>query len=254
MKKIIGIISVMLIFLLAFGTLGFFTFKYYKGYIEYEKIKQEQVKIYEEEKENEAKKLEQEEENRKYLEENVLDNNIPIGLYTIQGGKLVRTSKWDCDWSRDSIFGLFYALASDEDTVEFSNYKQTFKDYWNKYNTQGYKIGYNLKFSLDTGEIINQRILSPQNTDDLFKHIQFYLYDDVTDMPGRRYYHMREFEMTDETMLTSVKLVGYKETKGVNGPIELSVFTYNGDEDFDKDTGEYLGNSKFTMKIYRKQV
>ena len=73
-------------------------------------------------------------------------------------------------------------------------------------------------------------------------------------MPGRAYYHMRQYEMTDDTMLTSVKLVGYKETKGVNGPIELTVFTYNGDEDFDDESGQYLGNSKFTMKIYRQQV
>lgn len=239
---------------MAFSILSYFTFKYYKGYVKYNNIKAEEVKIYEQNQENERIKEQEEEKKQLFLNENVLDNNIPIGFYTIQNGKLVLTSRLECDWSRDSIFGLFYTLASNEDVISFTNYKTTFNEYWAKYNTDGYKIGYNIKFSLDTGEIINQRILEPIDTPDLFKHIQFYLYDDVTYMPGRIYYHMRQNEMTENTMLTSVKLVGYKETKGVNGPIELTVFTYNGEEDFDSETKEYLGNSKFTMKIYREQI
>lgn len=254
MKKNICIFILFLVIAISFLVLSFFTFKYKKGYIEYNNIKAEEVRIYEQEQEAERIKEHEKEEMQSFLDENVLDNTIPIGFYTIQNGKLVLTSEWKCNWSRDSIFGLFYTLASNEEVISFSNYKTTFNDYWSKYNTDGYKIGYNIKFSLDTGEVINQRILEPQDTIDLFKHIQFYLYDDVTYMPGRIYYHMRQEEITEDTMLTSVKLVGYKETKGVNGPIELTVFTYNGEEDFDNETKEYLGNSKFTMKIYREQI
>lgn len=254
MKKKILIFFLVAIIISSFAVLGVFTFKYYEGYVEYENIKIEEEQAYEEKVKEEEKKTQIEEEKKKFLEENVLDNKIPIGLYTIQNRKLVLTSEWHCDWTRDNIFGIFYSLASNEEVINYSNYETTFKDYWSKQNNEGYKIGYNIKFGLDTGEVVNQRILEPQNTDDLFKHIQFYLYDDVTYMPGRPYYHMRQYEMTQDTMLTSVKLVGYRETKGVNGPIELTVFTYNGDEDFDKESGEYLGNSKFTMKIYRRQV
>ena len=249
---------ILILSLISIVVLGFFACKYRTGYLEYKNLKEQEVKIYEEEQhkaeEIEKEKEKNEEEHQKFLNESVLDNKIPIGLYTRQNGKLVLTSSWYCDWSRDSIFGIFYAVASNEEEIPCSSYETTFKNYWSKNNTDGYKIGYNIKFSLDTGEVINKRILNPEDTDELFKNIQFYLYDDVTYMPGRIYYHMRQYEMTDETMLTSVKLVGYKETKGVNGPIELTVFTYNGDEDFDDESGQYLGNSKFTMKIYRQQV
>lgn len=252
--KIILSIVFLIVVITGFLVLGIFTFKYYKGYIKYQEIKNEEIRIYEENEKQEKIKVQDEENYKKFLNENVLDNEIPIGLYTIQNGKMVLTDTWHCDWSRDSIFGIFYTIASNEDIISYSNYKTTFNEYWSKYNTNGYKIGYNIKFSLDTGEVIEKRILEPQDTPELFNHIQFYLYDDITYMPGRSYYHMRQREMTEETMLTSVKLVGYKETKGVNGPIELTVFTYNGDEDFDNETGKYLGNSKFTMKIYRRQV
>ena len=245
--------------ILLFFILICLTICFYSKYKEYENKEKEQIRIYEEEKsrleEEQRQKQVQEEEYKKFLDENVLDNTIPIGLYTLQNGQYVLTREFSCDWSRDSIFSVFYAIPSTDETIANSEFETIFNGYWNKNEKASeYKIGYNIKFGLDTGEVVNKRVLEPQDIVELFQHIQFYLYDDVTYMPGRPYYHMRQREMTEQTMLTSVKLVGYKETKGVNGPIELSVFTYNGEEDFDSETGEYLGNSKFTTKIYREQV
>lgn len=256
-KKILIIVNILMLVVIV--VLGVLTFNFYRKYKNYENKEKEEVRIYEEEQariaEEERVNAEKEAEYQKFLNENVYNNTIPIGLYTYQNGKKVLTREFYCDWSRDSIFGLFYAVASNEESVPNTDFETLFESYWNKNEgAENYKIGYNIKFSLDTGEVINKRILNPEDTDSLFANIQFYLYDDVTYMPGRRYYHMRQFEMTEETMLTSVKLVGYKETKGVNGPIELTVFTYDGEEDFDPETGEYLGNSKFTTKIFREQV
>lgn len=246
--------------ILVFFILSCLTISIYRKYKVYENKEKEQIRIYEEEKaklvEEEKQKIEQDEEYKKFLNENVLDNTIPIGLYTLQNGQYVLTRDFYCDWSRDSILGLFYAIASTEETLPKTGFETLFNGYWNKNEKASeYKIGYNIKLSLDTGEVINRTLLDPiYVNDDIFSHIQLYVYDDVTYMPGRPYYHMTPEEMTEETMLTSLKLVGYKETKGVNGPIELTVFTYNGEEDFDPETGEYLGNSKFTTKIYREQV
>lgn len=246
--------------ILAFFILICLTVCFYSKYKVYENKEKEQIRIYEEEKsrleEEQKQKAQQEEEYKKFLDENVLDNTIPIGLYTLKNGQYVLTREFSCDWSRDSIFSLFYAIPSNDETIASTNFETIFNEYWNKNEKASeYKIGYNIKLSLDTGEVINRTLLDPiYVNDDIFSHIQLYLYDDVTYMPGRPYYHMTPEEMTDETMLTSIKLVGYKETKGVNGPIELTVFTYNGEEDFDPETGEYLGNSKFTTKIYREQV
>lgn len=241
--------------ILAFLALGAFTYKIYNKNREYESKEKEIQRKEQELQDQENRKAAEKAEYEKFLNENVYDNTIPISFYMLKGNEYVKTSELRCNWARDSIFGLCYAIPSAEERLSGANFKTIFKENWDKYEKSSeYKIGYSIKLQLDTGEVINKRILEPKDTEELFAHIQFYLYDDVTYMPGRRYYHMTQEELLEETMLTSVKLVGYKETKGVNGPIELTVFTYNGDEDFDSNTGEYLGNSKFTMKIYREQV
>lgn len=182
------------------------------------------------------------------------DNKIPIGLYTKQNGKMVLTKEIYCDWSMESVFSIFYAIASNDEEISGTNFKSIFNDYWSKNVTDSkYKIGYSIKYSLDNGEVVDENIMTPTEAEGQFSKLQFYLYDDVTDMGNRPYYHMREYEMTENTMITSVKICGDKETPEINGPIELTVFTYNGDEDFSTENGKYLGNSKFTTKIYRER-
>ncbi len=255
MKKKIPLIILLIVLICATGTLGFFTYRYRNLYKMYKAQEDSQKQIEQEAQQQKAQKDAEEAERQQYLEENVYDNEIPIALYLLKGNTLVRADETYCDWKRDSILGLFYSLPSTEETVPCSDYETLWEDLWSKYKSEGYKVGYNLKLHLDTGEEINRTLLDPiYVNDDIFSHIQLYLYDDVTYMPGRPYYHMTPEEMTDETMLTSIKLVGYKETKGVNGPIEVTVFTYNGPEDFDEETGEYIGKSKFTIKLYREQV
>ena len=182
------------------------------------------------------------------------DNKIPIGLYTKQNGKMVLTKEIYCDWSMESVFSIFYAIASNDEEISGTNFKSIFNDYWSKNVTDSkYKIGYSIKYSLDNGEVVDENIMTPTEAEGQFSKLQFYLYDDVTDMGNRPYYHMREYEMTENTMITSVKICGDKETPEINGPNELTVFTYNGDEDFNTEDGKYLGNSKFTTKIYREK-
>ena len=86
----------------------------------------------------------------------------------------------------------------------------------------------------------------------MFVNLMFYLYDDVTPMPGRKYYHMTQPEVTDKTIYTSVKICAYKQTKDVIAPIELTTFTYDGPEDFDVTTGKYIGKSMYKTLINRK--
>ncbi len=254
-KNKLPIILVIIILVAIIGILVYFTFKYRNLYKMYKAQEDENLRISQEEENSKIQEEAQVAEKQKYLEENVYDNTIPISLYLMKGNTLVRADSVYCDWKRDSILGLFYSFPSNEEKIECSDYETLWEENWAKYNSQGYKVGYNLKLKLDTGEEINRTLLDPiYVNDDIFSHIQLYLYDDVTYMPGRAYYHMTPEEMTDETMLTSIKLVGYKETKGVNGPIEVTVFTYNGPEDFDSETGEYIGNSKFTAKLYREQI
>lgn len=234
---------------------------YHNKYNEYKLRKEDKVRIYEKENEENNLKVSQENEKeaerKKFLEENVYDNNIPLGIYLYKNGKYVLTNELYCDWGMEKVFSMFYVLPSNKETLG-GNFKTLFTDEWKKYqNDQSkkkYKIGYNVKYTLATGEKKSVNVLDPDIATTLFSDLQFYLYDDVTDMGNRIYYHLRQYEMTENTLITSVKMVGDRLTPYVNGPIELTAFTYDGDDDFDSQTKEYLGNSKYTIKIYREKI
>lgn len=239
--------------ILAFITLGSYTYNIYnvnKMYEDKERaIERKQQEIQEQEKQ----KINEQAEYENFLNENVYDNDIPISFYTFNGMEYVKTSDLYCNWSMDNILADCYAIASTEDTLNGINFETIFRDNWDKHEKSSeYKIGYNIKIQLDKGNIIDKTILEPKDTDELFSYIQVYLYDNITFMPNKLYYHITQEELLPDTMLTSIELVGSNEIERVNGPIELTVFTYNGNEDFDTSTGKYLGNSKFTLNIYRQ--
>ena len=110
MKKKLPLIIIIILFIAISCVLGYYTYTYRKLYQSY-KV-QEDAKI-QADQQLEQEKLEKEateNERQKYLEENVYDNNIPIALYLLKGNTLVRADETYCNWTRDSILGLFYSL------------------------------------------------------------------------------------------------------------------------------------------------
>ncbi|MEI7668302.1 MAG: hypothetical protein WCI62_04860, partial [Erysipelotrichaceae bacterium] len=88
-----------------------------------------------------------------------------------------------------------------------------------------------------------------KDTTDLFSMIEVYIYDDVNQPIGQWYSHLLESQVTSKTLITSIKLHGCAGTKDIVSPITLTVFTYNGDEDFDPITHKYRGNSSYSIVI-----
>lgn len=186
-------------------------------------------------------------------DEYIDNNNMQIGLYIDDGGVKRLAKEYYCDFSAENVMGIFYAIPTVEETVSGDNFKQVFESYYNNYiNKEDYKIGYNIKFTLDDGEYIDQTILNPDDAYLMFPEIQFYLYDDINLIPGRPYYHITQDIMTDERICSSVKLVGDKKTKNIVSPIELTVFTFDGEDDFSPITRKYRGNSSYTIFIYEE--
>lgn len=183
-----------------------------------------------------------------------IDNNpITLGLYTQSNSGKTLTKNFSSNWSKDEIIGMFYTVYTNKATISGNSFTSVWTTYYNEYsNIEKYKIGYNIKYTLKNGDIIDKQILKPDDVPSLFVNLQVYLYDDVTPMPGRRYYHMTQPEVTDKTIYTSIKIVAYKETVNVVSPIELTAFTYDGIEDFDKITGKYTGKSLYKTTITRK--
>ena len=189
--------------------------------------------------------------NEQKVEEYIDDNQVKIGLYVDKGNTKELVTEYFCDFSAENIMGIFYAIPTDEKVVNGDDFKTVFEEYAKEYNTN-YKIGYNIKFKLDDGEYVDQTILDPDDAYLMYPEIQFYLYDDINLIPGRPYYHITQDIMSDDRVCSSVKLVGDKRTKNIVSPIELTVFTYDGDDDFTPVTKKYRGNSYHTVLIYEK--
>lgn len=181
------------------------------------------------------------------------DNPITVGLYVKEGNYKKLVKEYYCGWDPEEVLGLFYTVYTNEEKISSNNFNLVWKEYLNDYtNIDKYRIGYNIKFTMNTGEIIDQTILTPDHAYLMYPEIQFYLYDDINLVPGKRYYHVTSDEMNENTICSSVKLVGDKKTPNISSDIELTAFTYDSNDDFYPDTGKYRGNSYYTVIIKRK--
>lgn len=209
------------------------------------------------ESENNEKNQEQEQsdnsQSSNVIPEYVDDNTIKVGLYVQDGNykKLVKDDYY-CNWDPEEILGIFYAVYTNDDLISGNSFNTTWTKYLENYtDASKYRIGYNISFEMADGKIIDQRILNPDEAYLMYPEIQFYLYDDINLVPGKRYYHVTSEEMNENTICSSVKLVGDKKTPDIISQINLTVFTYDSDDDFDPNTGRYRGNSSYTINIKR---
>lgn len=210
------------------------------------------------ESENNLKNEEQEQfdniQSGSIIPEYVDDNPIKVGLYVQDGNykKLVKDDYY-CNWDPEEILGIFYAVYTNDDVISGNSFNTIWTKYLENYtDASKCRIGYNISFEMADGKVIDQRILNPDDAYLMYPEIQFYLYDDINLVPGRRYYHITSEEMNENTICSSVKLVGDKKTPDIISQITLTVFTYDSDDDFDPGTGRYRGNSSYTINIKRK--
>lgn len=180
----------------------------------------------------------------------VADDPIQIGLYIEENGMKKLVKEHICSFDMENVMGLFYALPTNEEVVSNESFPTVWNHYWEKYeNKEDYKVGYQIQFTMDSGEFIEQTILDPDDAYLMFPKIQFYLYDDVNLIPGKRYYHILQHEMNEKTKCSSAKLVGDKLTEDISSTISLTVFFYRTAEDFEPTTGRYRGKSSYTVQL-----
>lgn len=184
----------------------------------------------------------------------VVDDPIQIGLYIEEDGMKKLVKEHICSFNMEDVMGLFYALPTNEEVVSNESFPTVWNHYWEKYeNREDYKVGYQIQFMMNSGEFIEQTILDPDDAYLMFPKVQFYLYDDVNLIPGKRYYHILQHEMNEKTKCSSAKLVGDKLTKNISSPILLTVFFYRTAEDFEPTTGRYRGKSFYTIQLKQEK-
>lgn len=144
----------------------------------------------------------------------------------------VRTAKKDID--------CFEILATQEELAEGSSFASIWNAAWDSHeNTESAKIGFHIAFSLTSGETVSKQLLKPSDSASFYDYLEIYMYDDVHVAPGVWYTHLEDKNMTEETVITSIKLTSGSKIAQV-GDITLTAFIYNGDDCFDSE-GNYIG-------------
>lgn len=172
------------------------------------------------------------------------DNPITVGLYN--NGELVSTLK--TKYQDDTDIATFNIIFTNDKKLPSDNLKTNWNTYYKKYNKiDKYKIGFLLEFTADGKEIKN-KILDPDAKYKAGPYVFVYLYDGIHQSDGASYTHLEKKDVNSKTIYSSIKLYMSTKTKKIESPIKLTVFTYDGKEDFDED-GNYRGNSKYTITI-----
>ena len=186
-----------------------------------------------------------------YVEPYVDNNSIKIALYKGNNGTYKRVDRFESKVKEMEVIDAFSFILSNDEVVYgngikglYYSIKETISDFDN------YKIGYNIKFNLKDGRVVNENILKPlEYTNYGFcPYLYAWLYDDVHATGWHS--HIEEDEYTDNTVMSSIKLMWGNSASEIDSNIELTVFSYDSD-DFD-ELGNYRGISKFTTIIERK--
>lgn len=184
-------------------------------------------------------------------EERYIDNNdTEIGIYYFENNKynLVTTYKASIVDSSDIV--IFDIYPSKNEYIDKTNYiTNLYNTYISLENYEYLKIGFNLKYTLNSGEEISYNILDPDSALHYdVGHILAWLYDDYKHRNDSWYSHIEQEEYdSGDKLFTSIKLYA-SDSSNISSKITLTVFTYDGLDDFDDD-GNYRGNSSYSIDI-----
>lgn len=177
---------------------------------------------------------------------NLYKRNKDTGIFDIK-------HSYSAPWIWYSDIGGFYSFATDEEAFPYDGFKSAFNNWWNSYPDAAVtKIGYEVKVTLKTGDELICTVKKPSDTQSIFTYVELYLYDDVHQPDGAWYSHLLDEQVTDETLMTSIKVTTGEKIEEVQS-IYLTVFTYEGDDDFDKETGRYTGGNYTGFEIGKEQ-
>lgn len=178
----------------------------------------------------------------------------PIVLSLYDDSTRTRLDSYVGPFVKNVDIGVFSVFYTDVPKAASGYFQNVFVKYQNNYeDIETAKIGYALSFKLKSGETLSKQILGPSDDPDfMWDYVRVYLYDDVHQPIGHWYRHLLEKEVTESTLMTSIKLTGNGKTNDIDGPISLTAFTYDSPDDFDPVTGLYRGISSTTILISKK--
>lgn len=175
-----------------------------------------------------------------------------VGIYAPINGKRKLQQNLKVSLSPDREIDCFEFFPTQEETLSGARFSDVFNPLWNVFKAkEEMKIGYMLYFKLNNELEYSHTILKPDDTMVFKYYLETYLYDDVHQTKGVRYSHLLPSEMKENTLCTSIKLVGGEWCKDIV-KIRLSTFLYMDENDFDPVSREYTGPLKYEMEITPK--
>lgn len=174
-----------------------------------------------------------------------IDNN-PIKVALYEDDHIVKSYHTTLENLKDiAVFNVYY---TNKEKLDSTNIKYNYQKYYKLYeNIDNYKTGFYISFEAN-GKKLEQLVLDPTSEYAFAPYLYIYLYDDVNQKPGAFYSHLSENDMKDNTIISSIKLFLAEKVEKITSPITLTVFTYDGDEDFTEDN-HYRGISSYTIII-----
>ena len=192
--------------------------------------------------------IEEQEEVEEEIEDVYQDDN-PLKIAFYQGSNSVykKVSVFKSPLNSFKDIGIFSIILDDKDEVR-GNYKELYNNVKNSYPDFKFKIGYNISFTLKDGSSYDENILKPIDLFDytFSDYLYIWLYDDINTSGWHS--HIEEKDYNENTVMSSIKLMSTALSREAVDGFNITVFTYDSDDDFDDDD-HYRGNSKFTLKI-----
>lgn len=175
------------------------------------------------------------------------DNPIKIALY--ENDHIIKSYSTTLgNFKEIAVFNIYY---TNKESLDSSNIKYNYQKYFNEYKEiENYKTGFYISFEAEESKI-EQLVLDPTSKHAMAPYLYIYLYDDVNQATGSFYSHLEPEDMKENTIISSIKLFFAHKGTSLTSPISLTVFTYNGDDDFTED-GHYRGTSSYTIEIETK--
>lgn len=176
---------------------------------------------------------------------------LSLYIYNKATGKRERSDGYHSVWEKGKDIVSFEAFATDTEAFSFGGkyFDSVWNGYWDTFeNSQQCKIGYIVSFQLKNGEEIKKTILHPDDVFSYRNYLECYLYDDVNQVQGNWYSHLLASEVTDKTVMTSIKFTAGTDIAQVGDTITLTAFVYSSDEDFDT-AGNYTGAVSCTVTV-----
>lgn len=179
-------------------------------------------------------------------------NQTPIGIYSLSGNTLTKLTTITKPLVVEEDIGIFQIYLSTDDSISLSKeFAESYYEEWNKY--PNIKLGFNVKFHLVTGEDVSYNILKPDECMKRWEHLMTYLYDDYQNRGKGFYSHIEDKDYNENTLFTAIKIQSSYQVSEIDSPIQLTVFTYDSEDDFDENS-EYRGNSHYSIKICNQGI